>query len=93
MSELCVMVGPSKPEYLRECFPSSVELTAGDTRMMWNKDNPDEVEAARLAYNKLVSKGYVAFRTDSKGDRSSRLSEFDPAAERIIMVPKIQGGL
>lgn len=66
---------------------------AGDTKHMWDKNNEVEVEAARTLYKSLTKKGYRAFRVQGKdGDRGEQMTDFDASAERVIMVPPMQGG-
>lgn len=65
----------------------------GDTKVMWSRDNPDEVDAARTQFNTLTRKGYTAYRATGKdGSKGEQIREFDPNAERIILVPPVQGG-
>lgn len=65
----------------------------GDTRIMWDKRNPDEVAAARRAFTDLIAKGYAAFRaTGKKGEQGAQIRRFDPDAERIILVKQLVGG-
>lgn len=65
----------------------------GDTKVMWSKDNDDEVDAARAQFNTLTRKGYTAYRATGKdGKKGEQIREFDPDAERIILVPPVQGG-
>ena len=68
--------------------------STGDTRMMWDKDNADEVKAARAHFDDLVNRQrFRAFRAVGKdGNQGDRMREFDPAAERIILVRQLQGG-
>lgn len=66
----------------------------GDTKILWNKDNPDEVAAARKTFDDLVTnKRFAAFRVEGKkGKQGERMTKFDPEAERIILVPPMRGG-
>jgi hypothetical protein len=66
----------------------------GDLRTMWDKNNPDEVAAARRTFDDLVgSKKYNAFLAEGKkGDLGKRLDTFDPDAERIILVKRLVAG-
>lgn len=64
----------------------------GDTRLIWDRTRPDEVEAARDAFNKLTKKGYVAYSVKADGSTGTALTEFDPAAEKIILAPAVRGG-
>jgi hypothetical protein len=72
---------------------------SGDVRHMWSKDNPDEVSAAKALFDSLVKprskggKGHLAYKAEGKdGHKGEQLREFDPEAERIILVPQMVGG-
>lgn len=65
----------------------------GDTKLMWDRDNRDEVDNARRTFDDLVgTKKYAAFSVTKKGDKDEKIKRFDPDAERIILVPPIAGG-
>jgi hypothetical protein len=65
----------------------------GDTKSIWDPNNPDEVEAARKQFDFLVGeKRYAAFAVDKDGNKGAQIRTFDPKASRIIFVPAMQGG-
>lgn len=64
----------------------------GDTIVKWNRANLAEVEAARTMFNTLRGKSYAAFKMRSDDTKGSQIDVFDPGAERILMVPPMQGG-
>lgn len=64
----------------------------GDTKLMWDPKNSDEVDAAKATFDKLRKKGYLAYSVEKNGDKGTVLSEFDPKAEKIILAPPMQGG-
>lgn len=64
----------------------------GDTKQIWDKDKPDEVEVAEELFNKLTKKGYKAYRVDEKGEKKGEMKKFDPKAEMMILVPALVGG-
>jgi hypothetical protein len=64
----------------------------GDTRLIWDADNREEVANARRTFEDLTKKGFWAYSTDKKGERSERIREFDANAERIILAPQVRGG-
>jgi hypothetical protein len=64
----------------------------GHTRHIWDSENPDEIEAARNLFNSLTRKGYRAFRVKKDGDEGERMEHFDQHAEKMILVPALQGG-
>lgn len=64
----------------------------GDSKIIWDSGNKDEVDAARETFNKLKKKGFTAFSVGAKGAKDKKVDEFDPEAEKLIMVPILQGG-
>lgn len=65
----------------------------GDTKILWSKDNRDEVDAARNQFHELKRKGFAAFKVEGKkGDKGEQVFDFDPNAERYIFVPPMAGG-
>lgn len=65
----------------------------GDTKVMWSKDNEDEIENARRTFKDMKKKGYTAFRVEGKkGEAGAQMDEFDPDAERIIFTKPQAGG-
>ena len=68
--------------------------TSGDVRHMWDSGNEDEVEAARALFNRLTKDGgHIAYKAVGKrGAQGEVIREFDPAAERIILVKQLVGG-
>ena len=66
----------------------------GDLKINWDKDNLDEIDSAEKIFKDLVKdKGYLAFKTTKAGRKSSkRIYDFDPKAEKIIVIPPVKGG-
>ena len=64
----------------------------GDTKLIWDADNADEVKNARQTFKDLIKKGFQAFRTKKDGSKGKQMADFDEFAEHIILVPKIAGG-
>jgi hypothetical protein len=65
----------------------------GDTKVIWSRDNADEVEMARKQFAEFKKKKFVAFSVVGKsGEKGVQIDEFDPNAERIIFVPPMVGG-
>jgi hypothetical protein len=66
---------------------------SGDTKTIWDRTKPDEVEVARETYRKLKAKGYMAYKVEGKDGRKGEvMDQFDPNAERVILAPAMQGG-
>lgn len=71
----------------------SVMGQVGDSKHIWDKNKPVEVEAAKAMFDTLTKKGYLAFHVQGKeGEKGEQMKEFDPKAERVIFVPAMQGG-
>jgi hypothetical protein len=65
----------------------------GDSKVIWNPDNNDEVEAAEKQFEQLVKKKrFRAFRVDAEGGKGEPISKFDKNAAKLIMVPPMAGG-
>ncbi len=64
----------------------------GDTKVMWNRANPDEVDAARDTFNKLRKKGHIAYAVKPDGGQGAVVTEFDASLEKIILAPAVIGG-
>lgn len=65
---------------------------SGDTKHLWDRNAPVEVEAARKLFNEMIEKGYQAWSVTRKGDKDAKIREFDPQAEKIIFTPALVGG-
>jgi hypothetical protein len=67
--------------------------SSGDTKIIWARDNPMEVEIARAAFDKAKRSGFAAYTVEGKEGRKGRvIGEFDVEAERIILAPPMAGG-
>ena len=64
----------------------------GDTRVTWDPDNDDELEAAEAQFDTLIEKGFTAFAVKKDGSKGRKTTKFKPDAGAIIMVPKMVGG-
>jgi hypothetical protein len=65
----------------------------GDTKIIWDRGSEAEVANARRSFDDLRKKGYAAYSVKGKdGAKDGLVREFDPAAERLIFVPPVQGG-
>jgi len=64
----------------------------GDTKVMWDPKNPDEVQAAEVQFNALKAKGFIAYTVNKKGGTGEILRKFDPSIEKMILSPPIVGG-
>jgi hypothetical protein len=63
----------------------------GDEQITWNPNNIKEIDAAKAKFWEYLAQGFQAFRINAEG-RGNQITEFDPEAGQIIMVPRIKGG-
>lgn len=64
----------------------------GDSRIIWDPDNQDEVQAARHTFDELTGKGYQAYAVRRGGEKGERVRKWDPSLERLILAPATVGG-
>ena len=64
----------------------------GDSRIQWDKNNPEQVAAARARFDELKAKGYLAYRVDANARQGEVLNQFDPDAQRIVLHSRMVGG-
>jgi hypothetical protein len=66
---------------------------SGDTRLMWDPRNTEELAAARAAFNNAKSNGMLAYGVKKSGKSDGEvIRNFDPQLGKIIMVRPLQGG-
>lgn len=66
---------------------------SGDTKVIWDSNNQDEVENARRTFDDLVGKKrYLAFAVKRDGEKGEQVREFDAQAGKLILVPPMRGG-
>lgn len=66
--------------------------TDGDTKTIWDRHSPAEVEAARKHFKELLGKGFAAFKCTKDGKQGEQVREFDANEERYIFVGPMAGG-
>ncbi len=64
----------------------------GDTKVIWDSENEEEVALAKKQFEDAMEKKFAAFRVKKDGTKSKKITKFDPDAERIILVPALAGG-
>lgn len=65
---------------------------SGDTKIIWDSKNEDEVEAAKKQFDALKKKGYLAYSVKKDGEKGEVMNEWDPDVERVILAKPIRGG-
>lgn len=66
--------------------------SSGDSKIMWDPSNADEVAAAKKTFDDLKAKRFVAYSVAPGGAKGEVIREFDPRAEKLIMAPPMAGG-
>jgi len=64
----------------------------GDTKLIWDAENEDEVDSAKRTFKELTAKGYGAYLVKKDGKPGEKVTKFDPEAEKLILVPVMAGG-
>jgi hypothetical protein len=71
----------------------SIASEKGDTRIMWDPRDADEVKVAKEAFEKAKKKGMLAYAVGDDGERTGDvIREFDPSRSKIIMTKQLAGG-
>ena len=64
----------------------------GDTKLIWDPENADEVAAAKAQFDTLTKKGFKAFSVGAKGKQDELVTAFEADAEKLILIPPVKGG-
>ena len=64
----------------------------GDEKVEWDTEVQETVETAASRFAELLLTGSIPIIPSHGGNAAKRLQEFDPNAERIVMIPPMQGG-
>lgn len=72
----------------------SIPDRTGDTRIMWDPTNKDEVDAAKAAYDTAKSKGMLSYlvSTADPSKPGEVVHSFPKKAGKLIMVRQTAGG-
>jgi hypothetical protein len=75
-------------------FDGVIEVlnSSGDMKIMWDRNNPGEVTAAKAAFDQAIKAKSAVFAVKTKGGQGDKVKEFDPNLERLLVVPQIVGG-
>lgn len=97
MTEMIVKQG-ARAQGVRDALESHVTgsmhilTNGGDMKVTWNARDTDEVAQARQNFTDLRAKGFRAFKVAEGGRPGVQIDEFDPSAQKLIMVPPMAGG-
>lgn len=70
----------------------SIADSSGDTRIMWDPREKDEVRIAKQAFEQARGKGMLAYTVRNDGSKGEVIREFDKTQAKIIMTKQLQGG-
>ena len=88
-----VMDVPSQTPPQARSITFEVMDRTGETKLIWDAENPDDIENARRTFKDLTKKGYWCHKVTGKnGETGERVTEFDPSAERYVFAPAMRGG-
>lgn len=90
MGVMQILTSYKKEEILSK-FPSSMKR-AGDSKIIFDPENDDEVDIAREQFDALIKKKFTAYAVKKDGKKGKKVTKFDPDAGRYIFVPPIVGG-
>lgn len=65
--------------------------TQGDSRVFWDTADAPSIAQAMAEFDRLVGLGYRGVKMDTP-ESGQMIDKFDPAAERLTMVPPIHAG-
>lgn len=65
----------------------------GDSKVIWDPSNDDEVEAAKCQFDILINKNFSIFKVGKDHEQTGgALKKFPKKAGKLIAIPKIVGG-
>lgn len=71
----------------------------GHTTVTWNPDDAGSIKDAAKKFKEMIDQGYTAFAMDlvstngvTVEQKGKRITSFDPAAGKIMMIPQLVGG-
>lgn len=82
-------------ERMNDSMSDPAEIKGGDVRVAWDSDSEEETRAVGQMFDELVKdKGYTAVKIGDEGKISNgtTLKKFDKNAQRMVLVPPLQGG-
>lgn len=92
MGELRIMMGYSLAIKCDIDKNAKAEIEAGDTKLMWDSENDMEVTAVKNTFDTLIGKGFTAFKVKKNGEAGDKVTEFNPDAEKLILIAPMAGG-
>lgn len=66
---------------------------SGDSRIVWNRRNEQEIREARQKFEEHIRKGYRAYVTRSDGSKGRRIEDFDSLLEEIVLTQEKSLGM
>lgn len=66
---------------------------SGDEKIFWDTSDAASLANAKEKFDGAMKRNCLAFRLNPDGTHGDRITVFDPAAERVIIIPQMAGGL
>jgi hypothetical protein len=63
----------------------------GDTQWQWDRETEVGLKESKQVFEKHFQGGFLAYMID-QANEGTVIREFDPEAEKIVMVPPMAGG-
>lgn len=91
--EMRLLLSPMEIEEFKKEFPE-FKWEAGDTKILWNANDLEEVAMARKAFEAYRKKhpGSLVYKVDMNDKGSEVIKDFDPNAEMIVIHDRMVGG-
>lgn len=64
----------------------------GDVPTLWELDDAGSVQVARERFDDAIGRRMLAFNLAPGGEPGEQITEFDPTAKEIVLIPMIAGG-
>ena len=91
MSEMSIIASHDLFNLLPPLFKK--DFVEGDTKVIRDVENAEEVEAMEDLYDSLIDRGFTAYKVGKSGKQTKvEVKEFNPELGKLIMIPKIVGG-
>jgi len=68
----------------------SHDVVGEESKIVWRRDHPEEVERAAEAFRRYMLEGWIAFA--ERDGRKTQIFTFDPDLDEIVIAPIMLGG-
>lgn len=64
----------------------------GKKRLTWDSQSKEKIAIAEMEFKKRLEQGFLAFHCTKNGSPGTQIHTFDPAENKIIILPPVVGG-